>query len=148
MSRPAPSPLRRFLAIGAVVSLSLLAWNASQKRDRELRVSWLLTGAEWRAGALVVDRSRLIELAWRVPKAAGSAETANAGSLSWPVGTAPEVAGPVDLRLPPGVEAVEIRCVFGLDGTATARTRGTAAISSIAGESPTISVDQCGSPEP
>lgn len=148
LPKTAPSPLRRFLAIGAVVSLSLLAWNAAQQRDRELRVNWLLTGAEWRAGALTVDRSRLIELAWRVPKAPGSAETASAGSLHWPVGQAPEIAGPVELRLPPAVESLEVRCVFGLDGTATARTRGTVAISAIAGENPTVSVDQCGSPEP
>lgn len=148
MTRPAPSPVRRFLAIGAVVTLSLFAWQTAQQRDRELQVNWLLTSAEWRAGAASVDRSRLIELAWRVPRAPGSAETASAGSISWAPGKAPEVAGPVALRLPSGVESVEIRCVFGLVGSATARTRGTVTISAIAGEAPTVSVDQCGTAEP
>ncbi len=148
MSVPAPSAVRRFLAIGTVVAVSLLAWHTLQQRDRELQVHWLLTGVEWRAGTTSIDRSRLVELAWRVPRATGSAQTASSGSLRWPVGKAPEVAGPVELRIPFGVELVEVRCVFALDGTATARTRGTAVISAIAGDTPTVSVDQCGSPEP
>lgn len=148
MTRSAPSPVRRFLAIAAVVTLSLFAWQAAQRRDRQLQVHWLLSNVEWRSGPATVDRSRLIELAWRVPRSAGSADTASAGSLRWSAGKAPELAGPVALNLPAGVEAVEVRCVFGLDGTTTARTRGIVVISAIAGETPTVSVDQCGTAEP
>lgn len=136
--------VRRFVAVLVLLAGLGLAWY-SRPKTAELQVAWLLTHIDVPVGEVRLDRSRLIELTWRVPAAAGSKQTATRQTLRFSQGNAPEVTPPSRVRLPPGVQSVEVTCVFALAaGSAPVRSRTKLQIDPARGEQQTVDVDTCG----
>lgn len=144
-----PHPGRRIVAVLALLGGIGLGWWQWQQRGRELRVVWLLTHAELARGDIVLDHTRLVQFHWQVPTPGDAANPMSRQVLTFPVGQAPAATREFTLRLPAGVEAVEIGCQFALaTGAEPLRSKGSVRIDGDRDDSQTIDIDRCGEPVP
>ena len=121
---------RRWLALCSLILGLLFAWRTATHRTQSVHVAWLLTHVEVEAApGVLLDRSRLGHVSWRVPAAPGSHNFVQEQRIEFQPGSAPEATHEFELFLPPEVSEVEVACRFALaPGAQPIRTRGTAQV--------------------
>ena len=140
---------RRWLALCALILGLLAAWRTASQRTRTVQVAWLLTHVEVAAApGVVLDRSRLVQLSWRVPASPGAHTFIEAQRIDFAAGSAPEATPDRSLLLPADVAEVEVACRFALGpGAEPLRTRGRVALRPTSDGVLTVDIDTCGSRE-
>ncbi len=114
-----PLWLRRVLGVTALLAGLAAAFWQTRARSPALEVAFLLNHVAVSVDGVVLDRSRLTDVGWRV---------ADHAPLVWnwqhfAAGDAPELTPPVALRLPADATQLELSCRFQLlPGSAPLRT--------------------------
>ncbi len=139
---------RRLLAVLAMCLGLGLAWWSSRPHGPHVELIFLLTHTQLAlptgpdGGAVVLDRSRLVQFAWLSPTSDG---TVRRQAIDFAAGTAPEALPIQVLDLPEGATTVEIACRFQLiDGSPPVRTRGRVTVDPQRTEMQTVDVESCG----
>lgn len=116
------TPTRRLLAVLAMLAGLGLAWWTTRPRVRHVKAVFLLTHVNVELRGLVLDRSRLVQLAWRP---SGGQAGGRREALDFAVGMAPEVTLPQEVALPLAATTLDVTCQFALAaGTQPVRSRG------------------------
>ncbi len=112
-------PLRRWLAMVALVAGLGAAWWQSERGVQSLELALLLTHVEVPVGAegVALDRSELVSVTLR--PGPGRSQT-----LHFSAGSAPEATTPLTLEVPSATTHADVRCVFRLPTGTEVRSHG------------------------
>lgn len=104
-------PLRRLLAVGALLAGLVLAWWSTHAQSRTVDAVFLLTRAAVEVDGLRLGRDRLTRVTWSVPDADGRLVR---GWFDFRQGEAPEVSPRWSVVLAAGATGVDVQCQFAL----------------------------------